>query len=297
MKLLGAIRTLLQDPPPSLAFEVSEAGIAAARIGRKAEIAFQPVKPGTLSVSPLHDNVMLADELAIAVRTLAPQTGQRKRRDAVLILPDYCVRTSVLDFDDFPSDTKQQLSLVRFRMKRSLPFDIENAAVSYYAQPAAKKKFDVVVSVTPIEIVARYEAPFRAAGLNPGIVTTSALSALNLVKEEVPTVVAKLGGKVLTILVIEHNVLKLVRSIELSSRDLDEIGAHVYPTFVYVEDNLNTRAEKLLLCGFGDLLGPARQRFVQELQVEVEAVQTAAGPVREHEAGLLGHLAGMGVAS
>jgi hypothetical protein len=182
-------------------------------------------------------------------------------------------------------------------MKRSLPFDIENATVSFYAQPAAKKKFDVVVSVTPIEIVARYEAPFRAVGLNPGIVTTSALSALNLVKEGAPAVVAKLGGKVLTILVIDQNVLKLVRSIELSARDLDEIGGHVYPTFAYVEDNLDTRAEKLLLCGFGDLLEPARQRFIQELQVEVEPVRSAAGAVREHEAGLLGHLAGLGVAA
>ena len=41
-----------------MAFEISEAGIAAARIGARAELDFQPLKPGTLAVSPLKDNVV-----------------------------------------------------------------------------------------------------------------------------------------------------------------------------------------------------------------------------------------------
>ena len=79
----------------------------------------------------------------------------------------------MLDFDNFPSDAKEQLSLVRFRVKRSVPFDVESAALSYWAQPAEGKKVDVVVVVAPLEIVSRYEAPFRAAGMTPGLVTTS----------------------------------------------------------------------------------------------------------------------------
>ena len=88
-----------------------------------------------------------------------------------LILPDYCTRLAVLDFDSFPSDAAQQLSLIRFRLKRSVPFDVESAAISYWAQPAADKKMDVVAAVAPLEIVSRYEAPFRAAGMLPGLVT------------------------------------------------------------------------------------------------------------------------------
>jgi type IV pilus assembly protein PilM len=295
MSFPRSISSLLQDPPPALAFEISEAGIAAARIGKKAETAFQPIKPGTLSVSPLHDNVLLPDELFAAVRALAPQNGSRKRRDAVLILPDFCARTAVLDFDEFPGDPKEQLSLVRFRVKRSVPFDVETAAVSYYPQPAGGKKYDVVVSISPIDIVARYEAPFRAAGLNPGLVTTSGISALHLVQETVPVVVAKLNGRVLTIMVASKGMLKLVRSLELPARSLEDIASDLYPTFVYVEDNLNTRAEKLLLCGFGDLAGAARERFERELGIEADVVRSPQGAVSETDAGLLGYLAGVGV--
>src|SRR5579885_1236141 len=167
MSLVRKLTALVKDPPPAYVFELSEAGISMARIGAHAGITFRPLAPGVISVSPLRDNILIPDDLAAAVRELAPVNGNRKRRDAALVLPDNCVRISVLDFDHFPSDAREQLSLVRFRMKKSVPFDVEEAAVSYWAQAAWDKRVDVVAVVTPLEIVARYEAPFRAAGLNP----------------------------------------------------------------------------------------------------------------------------------
>src|ERR1019366_5253191 len=149
--MLDKLKSLLQEAAPAMAFEISEAGIAAARIGARAELDFLPLKPGTLAGSQ----------------------AARKRRDVALILPDFSARISVLDFDAFPKDPKEQASLIRFRLKRSVPFDVESAALSYWAQNGAKGKTDVVVVMAPLEIVSRYESPFRTAGMNPGMVTTS----------------------------------------------------------------------------------------------------------------------------
>ena len=95
------LAALFNDPPPAYAFELSEAGIASADVA-KGQTAFHPLSAGTISVSPLRDNILMPDELAAAVRGLAPVNGNRKRRDAALILPDYCARVAVLDFDSFP---------------------------------------------------------------------------------------------------------------------------------------------------------------------------------------------------
>src|SRR5262245_7488070 len=124
MHLPDSFSTLFRDPPPSMAFELSEAGVAAARLGPKTELAFRPLKPGTISVSPLRDNILVPEEFAAAVReAAAPGAGVKsKRRDVALVIPDYCTRIAVLDFDDFPSDAKEQLSLVRFRMKKTVPY-------------------------------------------------------------------------------------------------------------------------------------------------------------------------------
>jgi len=256
--LVEKLKSLVQDPPPALAFEISEAGIASARIGSRAELDFQPLKPGTLSVSPLKENIIDPDAFADAVRSLAASQNVRKRKDVALILPDFSTRIAVLDFDNFPSDAKEQLPLVRFRLKRSVPFDVDSAAISYSPQPTAGKKMDVVVVVTPIEIVSRYEAPFRAVGMNPGLVTMSSLAALELAPEAGLTVVAKLTGHVLTVLVRQKNVVKLVRCLELPSPDLEDVAGVLLPTFVYVEDNLGGRAERLLLCGFGAQISAAQ---------------------------------------
>ncbi len=284
------LRSLIQDPPPSLAFEISEAGIAVARIRPRGETAFHPFKAGIVAASPLHDNILVPDEFTRAVRALAGSNGTRKHREAALILPDNCARISVLDFDEFPSDRREQVSLVRFRIRKSIPFDVESAAVSYWPQPAGGKKHDVVVAVAPLEVVTRYEAPFRAAGLAPGLVTSSGLAMLELVNERGLTIVAKRAGRALTVFVLDKGLLKLVRCLEMVSNDLAEVDTHLYPTFVFVEDHFGARAETLLLCGFGDKTEDARQRFQSELGIPVEPVRSPLGMPGENNAGLLGYL-------
>jgi len=287
---LDKLKALLQDPPPAMAFEITEAGIAAARIGAKAELEFQPLKPGTLTVSPLKENVVDADEFSRAVRTVSGSQAARKHKDVALILPDFSARIAVLDFDHFPSDPKEQASLIRFRLKRSVPFDVESAVLSYHPQTAGHKQIDVVVVLVPLEIVSRYEAPFRAAGMNPGLVTTSSIAALELAPESGISVIAKMTGHVLTVLVREKSALRLVRCLELPSADLSDIAAVLVPTSVYVEDNLGGRAEKLLLCGFGPETEEAQRRFQEELGVEVEPLRSPLAAPGENNAGLLGYL-------
>ncbi len=254
------------------------------------ETAFQPLAPGVISVSPLRDNIADPDQFSLAVRALAGPNGTRRKREAALILPDHCARVAVLDFVEFPSDRKEQLSLVRFRLRKSVPYDVEEAAVSYWPQPAGGKKVDVVAAVAPHEIVLRYEAPFRAAGLNIGMATLSSLAFLELVNEKALAVVAKLSGRVLSMMVIEGGRLKLVRSLELASGGPADVAAELYPTFAFVEDHYGTAARKLLLAGFGEYTEEARRQFGRELDAEVEAVRTAAGLPGGHNAGLLGYL-------
>src|SRR5947209_7662379 len=114
---LQRLTSLVQDPPPDYAIEVTEAGLAYSRPAAGAPPAFQPLEPGILAVSPLTDNVLKPDALADALRKITGATSSRKRGGAVLILPDYAARVAVLSFDQFPKDRDEQRALVRFRMK------------------------------------------------------------------------------------------------------------------------------------------------------------------------------------
>jgi hypothetical protein len=148
----------------------------------------------------------------------------------------------------------------------------------------------VVAAVAPLEIVSRYEAPFRAAGMLPGLVTTSALAALELAPEGGITVFVKITGRVLSVLVRSKGALKLARCLEMPSAGLEDVSAVLGPTFVYVEDNLGARPEKLVLCGFGARTEEAARRFGEELSVETEPLRSPLGTPGEDNSGLLGYL-------
>lgn len=290
---MSLLSNVLQEPLPAFAFEVSEAGIATARIsGGERQIGFRALEPGTVSVSPVRDNVQRPEILKNEVAALVPPTGGRRKRRAVLIVPDYAARIAVLDFDSFPSKAEEQLALVRFRMKKSIPFDIESAVVSYYAQPknGEARKVEVVAAVIAVEIVDRYEAPFREASLQTGLVIPSGLAALNLVKPEGVTLAAKLSGRTLSVFVSSGPVLKLARCVELDSSSVEDVTSVLHPTLAYIEDELKTQPARILLCGFGALADGAAPQWQQDWGVPVERLGSRFGTLNEANAGLLGYL-------
>jgi type IV pilus assembly protein PilM len=285
--MANALLKLIQDPPPDYIFELSEAGIAYVRPGM-AQPAFEPLEPGVIAPSPVSDNVLKADVLADKVRSLTGAASGRKRGRAVLILPDFCARVAVLEFDTFPTDPKEQHSLVRFRMKRSVPFDVESAVVSYFPQTAKGKGTEVVVVAAALEIVARYEAPFRAAGLHPGIVTTSGIAMLELERRSDISVIARMNGRVLTVVVQQGGAVKLVRTVELTEVTHEEIMGVMFPTLAFIEDQYRTKPARLLFCGMGDVEG-----WEADLGTPVEILHSRFGTPNQTNAGLHGYLQSM----
>jgi type IV pilus assembly protein PilM len=282
MSVFTQITQFISDPPPGHLFELSEAGIAFAS-GK--QTGFEAFAPGTLTPSPIEDNLLRADAVAEAIGRIAPpQSSGKKRKRAAVILPDYAARVSVLDFDSFPTPPDEQAALVRFRVKKTIPFDIESAAVSYYVQPKqADKKVEVVAVTVAMEVMARYEAVFRSSGYHPGVVTTSAIAALNLYRGEGVAVLAKLSGRALTVAVIASNVVKLFRCVALEDGSEEEILAVLQPTFAYVEDEMHAPVGRLIVCGIP-------QEIAARMGCETEPLRSRFGSPGPFNAGLLGYL-------
>jgi type IV pilus assembly protein PilM len=289
---MSAFANLLQDPPPTHAFELSEEGLAFAPVSEPALAEFARFEPGVLLVSPLHDNIQQPQALLDHIQALAPANGHRKRRAAV-ILPDYCARVAVLDFDTFPSDLEEQQALVRFRLKKSVPFEVETAMVSYVQQPksqAENAKIEILAAVISADIVKQYEAPFRAAGFHPGLVTTSSLAALNLVAPDGISLLVKLSGRVLSVMVLQDHTVNLARCVEMEGGELEDIESVLHPTIAYVEDELKGRPKQIWLVGFGPNAPEVAGRWEKEWGVAVQPIRSRFGNPEKVNAGLLGYL-------
>jgi type IV pilus assembly protein PilM len=293
MGFLNSITRIVQDPPPEYIFEISEGGIAFVRPGNSQQVGFEPLPDDVLAISPLRDNIQRPELFASKVAAVAGGNGKKRRR-AVLILPDYSARVAVLDFDKFPDKPEEQTSLVRFRMKKSVPFDIDHAALSYYPQKTAKGRVDLVVAAVSLEIIAKYEAPFRSAGVHPGIVTTSALATADLEKNAGITLLAKLSGRCLTVSVFQSGLVKMVRCVELPQMTEEEVFAIVYPTIAFVEDELAARPDRVTLCGFDGIPGVRQDeiasRWHTEFSIPVGQLRSAHGTPGQHNSGIIGYL-------
>jgi type IV pilus assembly protein PilM len=297
---LSAAFGFLKDPPPEFVFEIAADGIALARSRPPASLQHVPLKRGVIAPSPVKENILDPAAFAEAVRKLTPPATSRGRKSAALILPDNCVRIAVLDFDTLPAKEEERRPLINFRLRKSVPFDIDQAALSYFLQ-AGKK---VIVVLTPSEIVAHYETPFRAVGLHPGLITVSALAMLDLLPLTGSLVLAHHSPGALTVIGLSEGVVTIARSLEIaepavdviSENDefgadsiadpLDEIIAGIYPTLAYIEDQTGARPGKLFIAGFGEQSESSSIRLSAELEIPVEAIH-------EPWPGLSGYLAGL----
>lgn len=282
MSVLEQIKTLLKDPPPEFAFEIAADGITMSRTRPPATLQHVPLNPGVLAPSPVKDNVLDAAAFAEAVARLVPPASARGRRTAALILPDNSLRLAVVDFETLPDKEEERLALIRFRLRKTLPFDIDEAALSYHVQAGNK----VIAAIAPVEVVARYEAPFRAAGLQPGLLTSSSLAALELLPVKGSILVAYRSPGVLSVLAMKDGVVTLTRALELApgtADPLEEVSADLYPTLVYLEDQTGARPEKIVLVGFGEDAAVSAPRLSVELEIPVEALD-------EPNPGLAGYL-------
>ncbi len=197
------------------------------------------------------------------------------------------MRLAVLEFDNLPEKEEERMALVRFRLRKTVPFDVDTAAVSYHVQSANR----VLVAVTPAEVIAQYEAPFRAVGLHPGVVIPAAVALLELLPATGSYLVAHQNSGTLAILVVGNGVLTLARSLEpdhdspgnADGPALDEIVSNLYATRVYVEDQAGALPDRLYLAGFGAESSRVAARLSGELDVEVSVVH-------EEHPGLAGYL-------
>ena len=190
------------------------------------------------------------------------------------------------------------MALLRFRLRKSVPFHIEGAQLAYSIQVDDTKQVEVLVVAIARPILEEYESIFTEAGYRIGLVTPSSLATLRLCAgaEKELTLLAKAAGSTLSVLLMEQSRLRLVRSLDFEGADeeLKRNGQTVLPllqqTLAYAEDQIGQSVGRILLCGFGsdtDALGELAQR---EFRVPYAQVRSRFGTAAQENAGLLGLL-------
>jgi type IV pilus assembly protein PilM len=192
------------------------------------------------------------------IRDTLGSVGGRSR-DVIAILPDAAVRVVLLDFETLPSKREEAAGVVRFRLKKSLPFDVEKAQVSYHAY-AVNNSVRVVAAVALASVVEEYESAFVEAGYSPGIVLPSMLAALGAANAGRPTLVLKVDTRTISIAILDKDHVLLFRTLENASGVAitgERLAEEVYPSVVFFQDTYHLNIDRICVAGLSDLASAA----------------------------------------
>jgi len=242
---------------PGLACEIAADRVLVGRLaesGRSLETcAARELAPGSVVPDLVESNLRQADAVKTAVQEALGSVAGRSR-DVVAVVPDAAVRVVLLEFDSLPSDAEEAAGVVRFRLKKSLPFDVDKARVSYHAQKS-KEGVRVVAAVALASVVEDYEAVFREAGFSPGVVLPSMLAALGAAEAQRPTLVVKVDARTTSIAILNAEQLQLFRTLE-NTRGVtitgEQLAEEVYPSVVFFQDTYHLNIEKIFVAGLSD---------------------------------------------
>jgi type IV pilus assembly protein PilM len=211
---------------------------------------------GSVVPDLLEANVRERKSVFDTVRETLGSVSSRSR-DVIAVLPDAAVRVMLLDFETLPANRTEAESVVRFRLKKSLPFDLDKAKISYDAQPATSG-LRVVAAVALSSVIEDYESVFRDAGYSPGIVLPSMLAALGAANADRPTLVVKVDARTISIAILDKNQLLLFRTLE-NPRGVsitgEQLAEEVYPSVVFFQDTYHLNIEHIFIAGLADAGG------------------------------------------
>lgn len=245
-------------PHPSVVVEIASTHVAAARWGRGLShlIAFAAEQLPEGAVTPSATQPNVADREAVrgaihGVLSRVPKQGP----DVALLLPDPSIRVFILPFDTFPRRADEALPLLRWRLKKSLPFSADEATLSWMRQSSRDGKVDIVAAVARQKIVKEYESLLEEEGLLAGVVQSSTLATLPVLNQRAPTLLARLSGRNLTTVIVRGETMCVYRSTELG---MDAQGLkpqaifdEVFPAVAFYQDTWGGKVEQMCVAGFG----------------------------------------------
>jgi type IV pilus assembly protein PilM len=239
---------------PRIACEIAADRVVAARAHEGAMLmdvhSTRRLSDGTVVPGLAPGNVLHKEELRLAVSDVLATVGGRTR-DLMVIIPDAAVRVMLLDFESLPEDPAEAAGIVRFRLRKSLPFDIDQAALSYQAH-RGEENIRVVAAVAPRAVIQEYESVFVDLGYSPGVVLPSMLATLGVVSGERPTMVVKIDRGTITVAIVDGDELRLFRTLENPGGarvNGAQVASEIFPSVVFFEDTFGEHIEGILVSG------------------------------------------------
>jgi type IV pilus assembly protein PilM len=274
----------LASPPPDAALELAPDSVSGAVISARGSdatvqsFAFEPLPAGALVPSLTGQNVVDRVAVVSAIKAVVDRIG--RPRKVALVVPDLATRVSLVRFDQMPTSREDLDQLIRWQVKKSAPFPIEEASLTWTpGSQAIDGGYEFVVALARKDVIREYESACESAGLHAGLVDLSTFGVVNcyLAGGRVPTgdwLVVQVRSDYTSIAIMRGGDVIFFRN--RGEGEGDALADLVHQTTMYYQDRLSGQGFSRVLVGGtgrpGGDLEMARRGLEERLGVPVETI-------------------------
>ncbi len=287
---MSILTSLRESAAPAVAVEIALGRVSAASLEWRGD---QPVVAAHASEAladgalvPSLTGANLHDRAAVlgALNRVLERMGKPRRIG--LIIPDVVARVSLVRFEQVPSKTQDLDQLVGWQVRKSAPFAIEDAQVSYVPGIRAEDGQEFIVTLARRDVIQEYEALCSEAGAHAGLID---LATLNVINAVLAGSGAPSADWLLVNIAADYNTIALLRGpylIFFRNRVSEADGTLadlVHQTAMYYEDRLKGAGfSRVILAGAAAAVSQAgdidqiRRSLEERLKTPVESVDPRA---------------------
>jgi type IV pilus assembly protein PilM len=240
--------------------------------------AVEPLPADAISGSLAGKNLTDAAAVYEIARDAFRRAGVRGFEVSVII-PDDSSRIALVTVEKLAGKTEDRESFLRWKMKKSVPFDVDAAQIAYQVlgphEGTDEKGLDVIVALSPRSIVQEYEDLLERMDIHAGYVVPSTIAAMNLrpapsagSKPE-DVLFVKVAPDAIATTVFQNNRARFYRRVaEMPLYDA------VYPTMMYYQDKLGGKhLSYATVCGYDRDLLSEMEELEDRLAVPVRGME------------------------
>jgi type IV pilus assembly protein PilM len=283
---------------PRNVISISADYVAAVRGGKSSVATIEgsahiPLAPGV--VVPSHSKVNIIDPAALhRALVQAVERAGLSRKEVNLLIPDVTARVFLIPLETLPGKPADLEQLLRFKVKKSVPFAIEEAAVSYQVQTLSSSHYEVILTTINRDILHEYENAVGSVGLEPGFVTVEHFGVAQLLDRQSQdwrsrsTLLFRLSPRSFTSSIYHQGALRFYRSVEKgwgpfskeSPVTVEMMFDEIYPSLAYFQDKFESKVQLIYFSGLpagGDRICAALQKLAECPVAEVRTERVVGG--------------------
>lgn len=213
--------------------------------------AEKPLPEGVLLPSYTRENISDLKRFKDIAAAAADGAGVRSG-DISISIPDQVVKVSIVEIKNAASKRSDILKFLRWKTKKNLPYDPENAKIDYHLFGNA-----AMAVFVKGEVVSNYEEAFCSLSFKPGVVSTPSINLFNLFSQKFGDIKDFAFISILedsfAVFIIRNGMVGFYRSTEVGHADerlIQEINSSV---LYYASENTDVILKKaFVFAGTGD---------------------------------------------